>query len=144
MPFDPLSIIGYFGTTLGIVGFLASGVESVHKRWLNYNDYPTTCKQYHNNIQTAREIYNAWLYIWTQDGQLFSDADYVYLWGDEGYANVQNRQNIVRDRLAEAFKILRLPDANKMDINSMCRGFTGHCNPPPSSSPPRQGVQDVS
>lgn len=107
MVFDPLSIIGYFGTTLGIISFLAGTVENVDAKRRNYIQIQLDLEQHRNSFRLAHQLYLSWTILWTKDGlEHYSPDDYKYLWGKSGYDEVQKNLEVVEKRMMAVREIL--------------------------------------
>ncbi|KAI0147620.1 hypothetical protein GGR57DRAFT_515638 [Xylariaceae sp. FL1272] len=81
MPFDPLSIISYVGTTAGLLGFLVSTVSRLEQFGRDYADYTKKLLWYHTQLETCRLHLAAWKAVWCRPGDIYSDEDYEYFWG---------------------------------------------------------------
>src|ERR1700719_4154159 len=101
MPFDPVSVVGYFSTAIGLLSFIVGSIENVDKRVHEYRYCKAHWLHYHNSVQTSIQLYRGWARIWCDGDRPYSEDTYKYFWGKKGFTDVCLRVDVIKSCFAE-------------------------------------------
>jgi hypothetical protein len=101
MPFDPVSVVGYFSTAMGLLSFIVSSIENVDKRVHEYTYCKAHWLHYYNSVQTSIQLYRGWTRIWCDGDRPYLEDTYKYFWDKEGFTNVCRRVDVIKSCFAE-------------------------------------------
>lgn len=125
MPFDPFSIIGCIGTAAGLLSFVASTIENIDKRKRDYRQCRNRLRLYHHSVEISAQYYKGWIRIWCEGGHPYSEEMYKYFWGEDGFAKVCQRVDVVKDCFSDISDLLSDPSKR----GSLDRGIEGKFAP---------------
>ena len=88
--FDPLSALSCIGFTIGVVGFLVTTISKIDEGLDKVRECRDLLLHYNLQLKDGQLQLKAWRSIWIREAQ-HDDKLYVYLWGKEGFREVQTR-----------------------------------------------------
>jgi hypothetical protein len=116
MVFDPVSVVGYVGTAAGFVSFLASTISVLEKRVRDYRDCGKQLRWYRTRLESCRLFLNAWPMLWCHGQQTYTDEEYEYFWGAEGFLEMKEKIELIELEIGDIGMLLhaggREPAAN--------------------------------
>ncbi len=98
MPFDPLSIIGYAGTTTGFLGFLVSTVDNLNTNFRHFKDCKEDLEWYEIKSQSTLLLLDHWKQKWClqQLGGNASERQFQRFWGHAPYQAIRRRLECIQ------------------------------------------------
>ena len=96
MVFDPVSVIGYVGTTAGLVGFLAATVTKLEKLNRDFHDAEKQLRWYNTKFATCWLVLKAWQRLWCDGVRSYSDEDYEYFWGKDYFEEMKEKFRLIQ------------------------------------------------
>jgi hypothetical protein len=119
MPFDPLSVLGYIGTTAGLIGFLVSTVTRLEKFGRDYKDCGPQLGWYRSKLKTIEWTLIAWKRLWCHEGQRpYLLEDYVHFWGRSGYEEMETKWRLIEEEIQAVGLLLYSGWEKKLSVNS--------------------------
>jgi hypothetical protein len=103
--FDPVSVVGFVGTTAGLVSFVANTAEKLHDRKIEWQDYRELLAWYRAQYDTTYLQLRCWRNTWCAEDYPRPDSAYSYFWGSDGFKAIRERIAGIR---SEDDKIRRL------------------------------------
>lgn len=123
MVFDPVAVVGFVGTTAGLVSFLTSTLENLHGRARNHRECARRLEDYKNELETNLLELQDWLRTWSRhcqgENRPFPEATYEYFWGQEGFEGVQCRLRRIREEARSVVELLKCRDIHNVPIDWM-------------------------
>ncbi|KAI9648310.1 hypothetical protein NHQ30_002943 [Ciborinia camelliae] len=98
MVFDPFSVIGYVGTTAGLIAFLASTISRLEQFQRDYIDSSKKLRWYSTQTVSAMCKLTSWQRIWSNG---YSEQEYLYFWGQEGLMAISEKFELIRIEMEE-------------------------------------------
>lgn len=99
MPFDPLSVIGYVGTTAGLLGFLVSTVTRLEQFGRDYRGCRDKLRWYNSQLATCILHLRAWKEVWCDQGRPYPDEDYHYFLGAESFEEMKTKVSLIHTEI---------------------------------------------
>lgn len=94
---EPLSVIGFLGTSCGILNTILSTPGVLSKRVDDYKACGRRLRASHNSLAVCRISLEAWKKVWCQrDGQPYSAGTYGLLWGRDHFF-IFDQLNLIRE-----------------------------------------------
>lgn len=119
MPFDPLSVLSYFGTTAGLIGFLASTVTRLEKFGRDYKDCGSQLEWYRSKLKTMEWTLMAWTRLWCHESQrAYSMEDYVHFWGRSGYEEMERKWRLIEEEIQAVGMLLYSGWERNLNVDS--------------------------
>ena len=109
--FDPLSALSCIGFAIGAVGFLATGISQIDERVDRVKECRDLLLHFNIQLKDAQLQLKAWRSIWISEPHR-EDEIYIYLWGQDGFDEVQTRWRSLLDLSTRMKTLLRRPIAS--------------------------------
>lgn len=96
---DPLSVTGGIGFSIGLLGFLSSGIENAYIRQKDLRECDRRLRDYRLKLLVYENRLLKWIVGWNgrPEEQRISDKDRQILWTKPGYVDIRDRlQNILQ------------------------------------------------
>lgn len=103
--FDPVSVVGFVGTTAGLISFMLTTVEKLHDKKSEWQECKHLLSWYKSQYDATLLQLKCWKNIWCPEGHPWHDPAYLYFWGCDGFRAVKDRVDGI---LIEDEKIRRL------------------------------------
>jgi hypothetical protein len=97
MVFEPVSIVGVVGTTAGLLGFLASTVEKLAQKRVEYKEHGRRLRWVGYQMNDCHEELERWGNMWCNRGDAYPANIYVYFWGEKGYKEMLGRFDLIEE-----------------------------------------------
>lgn len=98
-PFDPISILGIVGTTLGVLSFLSSTVENINARLTHYHECFRILQVYNYTMETTFLELDKWRSLWSRnrygERSAYEEAAYILFWGASGFKGIVARTDFI-------------------------------------------------
>lgn len=124
MVFDPVSIVGFIGTTAGMIGFIASTVPNVTQRVRDFQDCQNRLRWYHSQILFCEERFQHWVEIWCLHApmRVFSECDYLDFWGNRGFQTIKTLVDLIGKELKRLNSMIRKRPRGKRQLRRRASG----------------------
>jgi hypothetical protein len=116
--FDPVSVVGFIGTTAGLISFVANTARVLHERKTEWQECEELLTWYKIQYDTAHVQLKCWRNIWCDKDCPRSDSAYSYFWGMEGFKDVRERIDRIR---IEDENIRKLLYCEGVDVSNLPR-----------------------
>ena len=114
--FDPLSALSCIGFAIGVVGFLATTLSKLDEGFDKVRECREILLHLSLQLEDGHLQLKAWRSIWISEPK-YEDQLYVYLWGQEGFDDVQTRLRSLLDLSIRIRTLLRWPASNERENN---------------------------
>jgi hypothetical protein len=91
MPFDPVSIIGYVGTTAGLISFATNTIGKIDKQIRDYQECRRLLWWYRGQMGSIIMTLKSWQMLWCMGSRAYADETYRHWWNDDGLYEISQK-----------------------------------------------------
>lgn len=107
MVVEPFSIVGLFGLTAGLIGFVASTIEKSAGQISTAKNAYQRMQGHQEALVTCKDRLEAWAHQWHgENDESHTEEELEFLWGSAGYEHVRRKMTIIKAEHQELLKLL--------------------------------------
>lgn len=112
MVFDPISLVGIVGLSLGAFNFILSGISGTATRAEDYRTYYQQVETYKQRLDLCDHRLRQWLKKWCAldawGQRHISEESQILLWSLKGFRDIQRRLESIACTASTVGEILKL------------------------------------